>query len=265
MSISFVSTMNQKLFDDYGKRFIFEFVDKASDDINLYIIFEGECPNEIINLKNNLIVKPLLNKKHSKFLKFFGNLHEARGLRVKFFEENGIKKINVVNNFKFDAIRFSFKPFSILQVLEYISNECKYLIWSDSDIRCKKQFNIDSLINFLPNSDELMTYLGRKNNYSECGFLGFNLHHAEFTNFINRMTDIYVTGEIFSLNEWHDSWIWDYVRLEFEKKKTKFKNISNKGFNHEHPYINSGLGEIFDHLKGPTRKKNGWSQEKDYL
>ena len=43
--------MNQKLFDDYGKRFIFEFVDKASDDINLYIIFEGECPNEIINLK----------------------------------------------------------------------------------------------------------------------------------------------------------------------------------------------------------------------
>ena len=60
------------------------------------------------------------------------------------------------------------------------------------------------------------------------------------------MTDIYVTGEIFSLNEWHDSWIWDYVRLEFEKKKTKFKNISNI---YEHPYINSGLGEIFDHLK----------------
>ena len=42
-----------------------------------------------------------------------------------------------------------------------------------------------------------MSYLGREKNYSECGFLGFNLLHTEFKNFINRMTDIYSTGEIF--------------------------------------------------------------------
>ena len=35
--------------------------------------------------------------------------------------------------------------------------------------------------------------------------------------------------------------IWDHVRSEYEDKKVKFKNISNKGFDHYHPFINSGL------------------------
>ena len=265
MNLSFVSTMNKKLYDEYGKRFIYEFIDKASDEINLIIIFEGSSPNEISNLKKNLIVKSLDNEKHNRFLRFFGHLHEARGLRVKFFEENGMKKINVINNYKYDAIRFSFKPFSILQVLKYIPKGSEYLIWSDADLRCKKKFTFESLVKFLPEKNELMSYLGRKNNYSECGFLGFNLLHNEFKNYIYRMTDIYSTGEIFSLKEWHDSFVWDYVRKEFEERKIKFKNISGKGFEHEHPFINSGLEKYFDHLKGPIRKKEGRSRNEDYL
>ena len=265
MNLVFVSSMNIKLYEEYGKRFIYEFIDKASEDINLIIMFEGISPNEILNLKKNLVVKSLDNEKHNKFIKFFGHLHEARGLRVKFFEENGVKKINVLSNYKYDAIRFSFKPFSILQVLKYVPKASDYLIWTDADLRCKKNFNADSIIKFLPEKDELMSYLGREKNYSECGFLGFNLLHTEFKNFINRMTDIYSTGEIFSLNEWHDSWVWDYVRKEFEDRKIKFRNISNKGFSHYHPFINSGLEEYFDHLKGPTRKKEGKSRDEDYI
>ena len=37
---------------------------------------------------------------------------------------------------------------------------------------------------------------------------------------------IYETGEIFSLDEWHDSFIWDHVRKEFTNQKNGFfKNI----------------------------------------
>lgn len=265
MSLAFVSTMNEKLYDEYGKRFINEFIENAHEDIKLFIIFEGKCPNEILNLKHNLITIPLLNNDHSQFVKFFGKLYEARGLKVRFFEENGQKKVNLNQDYKYDAIRFSFKPFSIQQVLEYLPNDLGYLIWTDADLRCKKNFNFNSLENFLPNKDELMSYLGRNDQYSECGFLGFNLEHCEFQNFINRMINIYKSGEIFSLKEWHDSYIWDLVRSEFEDKKVQFKNISNKGFNHYHPYINSGLEEFFDHLKGPNRKKDGISPDKDYL
>ena len=51
MSIAFVSTMNKNLYDQYGKRFIQEFANFASDDLKLFIIFEGDYPEEILNLK----------------------------------------------------------------------------------------------------------------------------------------------------------------------------------------------------------------------
>jgi hypothetical protein len=265
MSVAFVSTMNQKLYDLYGKRFINEFISSADNKIKLFIIFEGKVPNEIIGLSNNIYSIPLLSEKHNHFVKFFGSLTEARGIRVRIFEENGQKKINVTSDYRFDAIRFSFKPFAIHQSLQYIPEELEYLIWTDADLRCKKNFVEEDLLQFLPANNELMTYLGRENNYSECGFLGFNIKNPSFYNYINRVIDIYTSGEIFSLREWHDSWIWDHVRNEFEQKNILFKNISGRGYSHHHPFINSGLEKFFDHLKGPNRKKEGRSPDKDYL
>ena len=115
-----------------------------------------------------------------------------------------------------------------------------------------------------------MSYLGRdsfpKNNpYSECGFLGFNLKHKNFNNFLDRMIEIYITGEIFSFQEWHDSWIWDKVREEFEAEKISFKNISGNFSHVEHPFVNCGLQKFFDHLKGPDRKKKGQSFDQDFI
>ena len=265
MNIAFISTMNQRLYDLYGQRFIEEFLSNADGSIKLFIIFEGEIPKELINNKNNIFCIPLLSEKHNLFLKFFGKLFEARGIKVKFFKEAGEQKINVSNDYKFDAIRFSFKPFSIHQSLSYIPENLDYLIWTDADLRCKKNFKSADIIPFLPDENELMSYLGRKHVYSECGFLGFNLNHPEFKNFIDRIINIYTSGELFSLQEWHDSWIWDHVRKEFENKDILFKNISGRGFEHHHPFINSGLEKFFDHLKGPTRKKTGESPKQDYI
>ena len=140
------------------------------------------------------------------------------------------------------------------------------MIWTDADLRCKKKFNEESLYTFLPEEEFLMSYLGRKKPwYSECGFLGFNLRHKNFRDYINRMIEIYTSGEIFSLEQWHDSWIWDHVRNEFEEdRKINFKNISGKGYELDHPFINCGLEEFFDHLKGPLRKQQGKSFADDY-
>ena len=265
MSIAFVSTMNKRLFDLYGSRFIDEFAINADENIKLFILFEGEIPEEIINKKSNIFCIPLMSDQHNQFIKFFGSLFEARGIKVKFFQDNGEQKINVSNNYRFDAIRFSFKPFSIHQSLKYIPENLDFLIWTDADLRCKQKFSFKDLEPFLPNSNELMTYLGRKNVYSECGFLGFNVKHHQFHNYIKRIIEIYTTGEIFSLEEWHDSWIWDHVREEFEERDILFRNISGKAYEHHHPFINSGLEKFFDHLKGPTRKKTGESPKHDYM
>tara|TARA_A100001015_G_scaffold100574_1_gene111672 strand:+ start:544 stop:1347 length:804 start_codon:yes stop_codon:yes gene_type:complete len=266
MSTAFVSTMNKKLYDQYGKRFIDEFASFASESLKLFVVFEGEYPTEILNMNKNIIVVPFLSEKHRLFLKYFGKLYEANGLRLRQITENGQKKLNISNDYHFNSIKFSFKPFSIHQVLNYIPQDLDFLIWTDADLRCKKKFDQNSLSKYLPNEEFLMTYLGRKKPwYSECGFLAFNLNHKDFEDYIERVIDIYTSGEIFSLEQWHDSWIWDHVRCEFEDtKNVNFKNISGKGYDLEHPFVNCGLEEFFDHLKGPTRKDQGKSFTDDY-
>lgn len=265
MKLAFVSTMNQKLYDFYGKRFLIEFAKYASREIKLFIVFEGAYPEEILHLSDNIIVIPLISEDHNIFMKKFGSLQEARGLKIKIFIENGEQKINFRPDYRYDAIRFSYKPFSIHQSLEYIPDDIDYLIWTDADLRCKKNFNANDLKEFLPEKNEVMSYLGRKNAYSECGFLGFNLNLKSTIDYINRMIDIYRNGEIFSLEQWHDSFIWDYIRLEFQDSlNAKFKDISGEGSDKEHVYINTGLDEYFDHLKGPKRKEEGQSTSEDY-
>ena len=76
---------------------------------------------------------------------------------------------------------------------------------------------------------------------------------------------MYETGEIFSIEQWHDSFIWDWVRVEFERKiNAKFKDISGDARSKEHVYINTKLNKYFDHLKGFKRKQDGSSSEDDY-
>ena len=185
MKIAFVSTMNKKLYDFYGKRFLEEFAKFASKEIQLFIIFEGVYPEEILKISENIIICPLMSEDHSTFLKKFGSLHEARGLKIKIFEEDGQQKINFRPDYRYDAVRFSFKPFSIHQSLDYIPGDLDYLIWTDADLRCKKPFEPLDLMKFLPDDHEVMSYLGRKNAYSECGFLGFNLNQKKTREYIN--------------------------------------------------------------------------------
>jgi hypothetical protein len=165
----------------------------------------------------------------------------------------------------FDAVRFSFKLFAIEVGKESISKGSPFA-WIDADVRCLKPFSRKDLEPFLPRAGELMSYLGRDcAPYSECGFLGFNAVHPRLADYFQRMRELYLTGEIFSLEQWHDSWLWDAVRKEFERIGTKFRNISGPAATTEHPFINCGLGEFFDHLKGPNRKERGRSLKEDYI
>lgn len=265
MKIAFISTMNLKLYNFYGKRFLKEFAEFSSPEIILYIVFEGEYPEEILHISKNIIILPLLSQNHKNFMKKFGHLEEAKGLRVKVIEENGNKHLKAKFDYRWHAVRFSFKPFSIHQCLEYIPPDLNFLIWTDADLRCKKNFTPDDLLQFMPNDKQIMSYLGRKNAYSECGFLGFNLKEQKTFEYINRMIEMYETGEFFTLEQWHDSFIWDHVRLDFERNMNcQFKDISGEGHDKAHVYVNTKLDEFFDHLKGPDRKELGKSKEEDY-
>jgi hypothetical protein len=104
----------------------------------------------------------------------------------------------------------------------------------------------------------MMTYLGRSN-YSECGFLYWNLKHAQTKEYAKYMKSLYDNDEIYKLKEQHDSFIWDYARIKFENDYCiKNHNIGDNKAGHVQ--ARSILGTIYDHTKGP-RKLKGRSPE----
>lgn len=258
-----ITSFNQQLYESYGKRMTEEFSQKSDGSVKLVVIFEGESLPKVMPLKNIEYIK-FNNEAHQEFIKKFGNLYEARGFRLNFLENN---QVQFSYDYRFDAIRFSFKVFSLLQAINLIKPK-DYFAWLDADVRCIKSFNSSDLKKFFPDEGGLMSYLGRNfpqvDPYSECGFLGFNNKHPLTSNFLSRVAEVYSSGEIFSHHQWHDSWIWDQVRLEFQAKEVKFKSISGSAYVTDHPFINCELGRFFDHLKGPQRKEMGQSFPEDY-
>ena len=67
--IAFVSTMNIELFNNFGKKFLLSFDEKAHPEFKLFNIFEG-TDNFIFGSKR-IINKNYFDETHRKFLNFF--------------------------------------------------------------------------------------------------------------------------------------------------------------------------------------------------
>ena len=84
---------------------------------------------------------------------------------------------------------------------------------------------------------------------------------------MDRWRDLYVTGDLFNLREYHDSFVFDVLRKDFHSLRgTRFHNISPElpGKGPGHPFIASRLGEYMDHMKGAKRKELGHSLPDDF-
>ena len=132
------------------------------------------------------------------------------------------------------------------------------IIGIDADSVFYKKIDEDWIKKHIHRDNCMMTYLGRPN-YSECGFLYFNMKHPDILPYANRMKSLYDTDGIYNLKEQHDSFIWDYVRKEFENRGTKNYNIGDGKMGHVQ--ARSILGTVYDHTKGPRRKAAGKSAE----
>ena len=269
-TILFVTTTNDNLFQNYAYLFFDGFEEFSHKDLHM-INYVDESSKLIFEKNYRKITNQFLNSsEHKQFLSYFGKFLEANGFEVtKKISENKTKFL-IKESYKYNAIRYSYKVFAMYQGYKLaLEKDYDYLIWSDADIKCKKTFGPDNLIEFLPDKDEIMSYLGRIHHpipqpHSETGFLKFNINHPKFYDFINEIINTYLNGKIFSFDQWHDCWVFDRVREEYENKNFKFKNLSGKYAHLAHPYINTNLGLYFDHLKGIERKKNLKSFDQDY-
>jgi len=237
MKINCVTTFNKRLYDEYAYRFMktynwpFELIVYSEDDA--------------------------LNVKHENIFNLIPQCKE-------FVNRNKDREVPDLRNdtFKFDAVKFCYKVYVYThEILKQIQLGTDGLICIDADSVFYNPVDIEWMKEHIHRDDCMMTYLGRpRPDYSECGYLYFNLKHPHTKQFAEAMQEMYDSDLLYNEQEWHDSWIWDVVRLKFEKEKgTLNYNIGDeqKG----HVQCRSILGQIYDHTKGPRRKKAGRSWE----
>lgn len=184
-------------------------------------------------------------------------------LQEQFVERNTYRP---VSSYKYDSVRFCYKPYSIAQAVEdYSHRDYTRLLWIDSDSVFHKAIDEDWITKHLYKQDTLMSYAGRINYYSETGILLFNLEHPNCYNYINSVRNLYDTDLLYLLKEWHDSYIWDSVRTQYEAKGNRFYNLAQD----VHTKVPGGhilaylYGDTIDHMKG-KRKQQGYSKERQH-
>lgn len=155
-------------------------------------------------------------------------------------------------SYRTDAVKFSNKVFAIHNAAEGLKTGG--LIWIDADVVTTAHVEPHMIAKIISDCD--VAYLGRERGTSECGFIYFSLPAA--LDFIRAWTDLYNTGAIFKLSEWHDSYAFDHMREKFTS--LVFKDISSPRRRQGHVWVDSPLGAFSDHLKG-ERKKIGRSPE----
>ena len=182
----------------------------------------------------------------------------------KFVQRNSIKMNNLnkeerINEFWKDGVRFCYKVYAythaILNAKEYDG-----LIGIDADSVFYNPIDENWVKRNIHKDECMMTYLGRGEHYSECGFLYWNLKHPKTKDYALEMKKMYDEDLIYNEKEQHDSYIWDLVRKRFEKQyKIKNNDIGDGAAGHVQ--ARSILGKKYDHTKGQKRKEQGFSNE----
>jgi hypothetical protein len=222
MKILVVTTYNNKLFDEYAHRFKKTY--NWPFDLKIYNEDENLF-EEITNCKN-------------------------------FVERN---KNKIVKTYTQDGVKFCYKVYAYThEILK--SNDFDALIGIDADSVFYKPIDEEFIKTHIHKDDCMMSYLGRTNYYSECGFLYFNLKHPYIKEYAKEMQKMYNEDLIYKEEQQHDSFIWDLIRKKFENDY-QIKNNDIGDGKVGHVQARSVLGAYYDHTKGKTRKLTGKSPE----
>lgn len=231
----------------YGKRFIRTFLENVSDE--KLVIYYEEKPTDL-EVHERIEWRDLYSVEGiAETLTTFQNCDDIfQGLRAE-----GNKK---AYDYRYDAFRFCRKVFAICDAVLSCDNEQEPIAWIDADVIFHSPVPNNFLESLIVN-DEAIVYLGRDWFYSECGFVLFNLADPQLKEFMKVFKAVYTTGAFRFLGQWHDCYVFDFLRTVTE---IKTRNLA-EGITLDHVFINTVLGKYMDHLKGPQRKKEGGSKK----
>ena len=266
MKIAVVTTFHEVGLQKYGQRMIDTFCQNWPKEVTLHLYPES-CNPQVPD-HSRIILKRL--EEVSELVLFknqWKDVPKANGWCKDSTQKFNDKTQKI--GFKWDAIRFAHKVYSIFDCAR--NTDADILIWMDADTICHSPITMQDLYNMIPVDSELC-YLGRKGKYSECGLYAMNLRSPNVQAFLKEFQRFYDQAEqgIFQLAEWHDSFVFDAVRVKFPQMRqlnwaahlTDLRQAPGMSSGEGHPLINSQWGAWLDHLKG-TRKKLGRSKKED--
>lgn len=173
-------------------------------------------------------------------------------------------------SFKWDAVRFAHKVYAVFHAVKTAKSE--WVLWMDADMVCHSALSEEFLDTMCPSHQDLC-FLGRPGKFSECGLYAMHIGTKGTTRFIKEFQRMYNEAEngIFTLGEWHDSFVFDAVRaridglqqLNWSERLGDLRRSPANSLGEGHPLINSAWGAYLDHLKGDNRKQAGHSLRQD--
>ena len=266
MKIAVVTTFHEEGLKKYGQKMINTFCENWPAEVVLHIYPENCNPgirdHSHVTLKRLEELPDLM-----AFKDRWQNVPKANGDVSA--DPVRSKRKDAGKGFKWHAVRFAHKVYAIFHCAK--ETDADILIWMDADTICHSPITLKDLYRMIPTDSELC-YLGRKGKYSECGLYSMNLRSQNIHNFLKEFQRMYDDAEngIFLLDEWHDSFVFDAVRIKFpymlqtdwashlHDLRPRQGNSTGEG----HPLINSDWGAWLDHLKG-SRKNLGRSNRED--
>jgi hypothetical protein len=256
---SVVTTFHNAGLIKYGQRMINTFVQNWPKDVTLHLYPEGCNPaipdHSRITLTDVDTGLPDL----STFKSRWKNVPHANGDIAGFPKLKSRK--DSAKSFKWDAVRFAHKVYSIFDCSR--TTDADVLIWMDADTVCHSPISLPTIERLIPPNADIC-YLGREGKYTECGLYSMNLRSPTVQNFLREFQRMYDDADngIFTLAEWHDSFVFDAVRVKFRNQLREYNWSQGIIQGEGHPLINSEWGAYLDHLKG-DRKTAGRSKLSD--
>ena len=266
MKIAVVTTFHEEGLKKYAQKMIDTFCANWPAEVTLHI-YPEKC-NPIIRNHAHVTLTDLDSVSElTAFKETWKDVPKANGDVSA--DPIRSKRKDSGKGFKCHDVRFAHKVYAIFDCAR--ETDADILIWMDADTICHSPITMQDLYRMIPADSELC-YLGRNGKYSECGLYAMNLRSQNVQNFLKEFQQFYDQAEqgIFRLAEWHDSFVFDAVRIKFPQMRQldwaahlhDLRPAPGMSSGEGHPLINSEWGAWLDHLKG-GRKKLGRSKRED--
>lgn len=235
MKIGIVTTFSDKGYEEYGKYFLSSCKKFLDTSITLYVYVD----NIDIVEEKNIIVRNLES-----------SVPELKEFKLR-------HKNKIPQSFLHDAVRFSHKSYCIYHASK--TTNVDYLIWLDADTEIYNYIDQDYLLQFISNNI-FVSFIGRPN-YSETGFLAFNLNHSHSKDFFEELESYYRLDTIYTLEGQLDCHVFDAARKKFEEcNQILTLNLSPEGITKNH--FNHIFQNYMIHYKGDRKQKRSTELKK---